>query len=81
MSHQTVMINHPDHASDFYSLIYAPLDWQRQGLQKTATGYGKKIPTVNMIDYAGRKRRIYTDIFSNIGRSYFILKGEEITVC
>lgn len=78
---QTVMISHPDHASDFYTPIYAPLEWQRQGLQKTATGYGTKIPTSYMLDYQGKRRRIYVDQYSNAGRTYIMVGGEKITVC
>lgn len=57
-----------------------PLWWQERGLTKTASGYGTKIPTKNVIRYDNRFRRIYVDIFGNIGHSYFILKGEKITV-
>lgn len=77
---KTVMINHADHASDFYTTIYSPLEWQRAGLNKTASGYGKKIPTTEMINFAGRKRRIYVDVYSNAGSCYFMLKGEKIHV-
>lgn len=78
---KTVMINQPGHASDYHATIYAPLDWQAAGLQKTATGYGKKIPTTYMINYQGKKRRIYVDQFSNVWHTYIIVDGEKVTVC
>lgn len=78
---QQVMINHPDHASDFHTPRYCPLDWQREGLSKTATGYGTKIPTTYVLDYMGRARRIYTDIYSNVGRSYIIVNKQKVSVC
>lgn len=80
MSQEMVMISHPDYASDFVALHYRPLDWQRRGLQKTRTGYGTKIPTTNMINLAGRMRRVYVDIYSNSGHTYVIVKGEKVGV-
>lgn len=76
-----VMISHPDHASDFYAVQYSPLDWQRAGLQKTASGYGTKIPTAYVLKYQGRTRRIYSDQYSNAGRTYIIVNKEKVTVC
>jgi hypothetical protein len=54
-----------------------PLDWQLKGLTKTASGYGTKIPTTKVISLDGfdRLRRIYCDIFSNIGICYVIKNG------
>lgn len=80
MSQQMVMISHPDYTSDSVVLHYRPLEWQRQGLQKTRTGYGTKIPTTNVIALAGRIRRVYIDIYSNSGHTYVMVKGEKITV-
>lgn len=77
---KTVMISHPDDASDFHVAIYAPLEWQRQGLTKTASGYGTKIPTSYMLDYQGKRRRIYVDQYSNAGHTYIIVSGEKVTV-
>ena len=42
---KTVMIDHPEHASDYFAANYRPLAWQVAGLQKTASGYGTKLPT------------------------------------
>lgn len=77
---QQVMINHPDHASDFYTPRYCPLDWQRRGLSKTASGYGTKIPTTYVLNYQGRDRRIYVDQYSNAGHTYIIVNKQKVTV-
>jgi len=61
-------------------LIHDPLWWQVKGLRKTLSGYGKKLPTENKINFAGRLRRVYIDIFSNSGCCYVIVKGEHISV-
>jgi hypothetical protein len=44
--------------------------WQKMGLQFTATGYGKKIPTRYMVRYNGKLRRVYCRIYSNAGMCY-----------
>ncbi|QHB48881.1 hypothetical protein [Shigella phage Z31] len=54
------------------------LDWQLAGLQKTATGYGKKIPTSWKVYYKGRLRRIYQDVYSNSASSYIMVKGKKL---
>jgi len=51
-------------------LIDAPLEWQKKGLSKTSTGYGKKIPTRSKVRYQGRLYRVYCDIYSNSGHCY-----------
>ena len=48
----------------------APLWWQEKGLMYTATGYGGKIPTRQMIKFNGKWRRVYCCIFSNSGTCY-----------
>lgn len=73
---QTVMIDHPDHASDFHATFYSPVNPSRM----PATGYGSKIPTTRMIRYMGRSRRIYVDQYSNAGRTYIMINNEKITV-
>ena len=42
------------------------------GLSYTTTGYGRKIPTTNMVKIPGssRWRRVYCCIFSNVGTCY-----------
>ena len=48
----------------------SPLWWQERGLMYTATGYGRKIPTRQMIKVNGKWRRVYCCIFSNSGTCY-----------
>lgn len=47
-----------------------PMDWQKQGLSFTASGFGNRIPTEYMIKVANRWRRVYCRIFSNSGTLY-----------
>lgn len=63
-----------------YLAPYAPLWWQKQGLQYTRSGYGPKIPTEYIVYYKGRDRRIYVSIYSNIGTAYILCKGERLIV-
>ena len=50
--------------------------WQEAGLQFTATGYGNRIPTPDMVRLPGSKRwrRVYCHISSNIGTCYVEVK-------
>jgi hypothetical protein len=54
--------------------------WQERGLQKTASGYGDKIPTEYMAKPDGVWRRVYCSIFSNIGTLYIMVKGQRVIV-
>lgn len=77
----TVLIgNGYDHTDIEATLIDAPLWWHERGLQKTASGYGKKIETRHKVNYLGRDRRVYVDVFGNSGSAYVIVKGQKITV-
>ena len=58
-----------------------PLDWQRLGLQYTATGYGTKIPTSKVIKWSdGKVRRVYCDVYSNVGSCYCLIHGCKVSV-
>lgn len=58
-----------------------PLEWQRRGLQYTATGYGTKIPTSKVIRWSdGKVRRVYCDIYSNAGSCYCLIHGCKVSV-
>ena len=48
------------------------LPWQKRGLQFTASGYGKKIPTNKKARIGKKWYRIYCCIFSNCGTCYII---------
>ena len=57
------------------------LEWQRLGLQYTATGYGSKIPTSKVIKWSdGKVRRVYCDIYSNAGSCYCMIHGCKVSV-
>jgi len=58
------------------------LEWQRLGLQYTASGYGRKIPTQHVVKLPGSKRwqRVYCCIFSNSGTCYVTDKSGDWTV-
>jgi hypothetical protein len=60
-----------------FQIIYKPLEWQKQGLSQTASGYGKKITTSYMIMYQGRLRRIYSCCYSNSGAAYIIVNKQD----
>ena len=49
------------------------LEWQKQGLQYTATGYGVKIPTQYKAFVGGKFRRVYCRVFSNAGTCFVML--------
>jgi len=64
-------------------VIEKPLEWQQRGLSFTATGYGKRIPTLYMVKHGGKWKRVYCCIYSNIGTCYIgklRTFGEVITV-
>ena len=48
----------------------SPLEWQTRGLQETASGYGRKLTTRYMVQWAGRWRRVYCCLISNAGTCY-----------
>jgi hypothetical protein len=56
----------------------APLWHHLAGLQFTASGYGRRIPTRTMVKLPGTKRwrRVYCCIYSNVGTCY-ITKGKD----
>ncbi len=50
----------------------------KAGLDYTASGYGRKIPTTRMVRIPGSKRwrRVYCCIYSNIGTCY-VTSGDD----
>jgi hypothetical protein len=48
----------------------SPLWHHTQGLSYTASGYGRRIPTRQMVKFAGKWRRVYCCIYSNAGTCY-----------
>lgn len=61
-------------------LIDAPLWWHEQGLQQTASGYGRRLTSRYKIDFNGKQYRLYTTIFSNAGSTWFKVKGRTIYI-
>lgn len=70
-------INTEDFRKD---LIDSPLDWQKRGLQETASGYGARLTTNWKIRYQGKDYRVYCTCFSNSGSCWFKAKGKKIFV-
>ena len=60
-------------------VIKKPLKWQTMGLQFTATGYGKRIPTEYVCRFNGKWRRVYCCIYSNIGTLYIGKLSDNLT--
>lgn len=70
-----VIINGAEHEA-----IYEPTEWQRNGLQQTASGYGSKLVTPYKVNYQGRNRRIYAKCFSNVATLFITLNGQSVTI-
>ena len=58
----------------------AELGWQRAGLTYTATGYGKRIPSRFMVQWAGRWRRVYVTQYGNAGSAWVWVAGKRVEV-
>jgi hypothetical protein len=58
------------------AFIWCPTEWQKAGLQETATGYGSRLNSGFKVHYAGRMRRVYIVCHSNVGSMYVMVKGE-----
>lgn len=61
-------------------LVYAPLDWQKRGLQETASGYGARLNTGYKIHFEGKLYRVYVSQYGNSGSAWFTTKGRKIYV-
>lgn len=57
-------------------LVYRPTSWQREGLQETASGYGRRLNSGYMIQYAGKLRRVYITCYSNASSLFVLVAGE-----
>lgn len=65
---------------DVQDLIDAPLDWQKRGLQQTASGYGSKLTSRYKIHFEGKEYRLYVTIYGNAGSTWFRVRGRKIFV-
>lgn len=61
-------------------LIDAPLWWHNQGLQQTASGYGRKLTTHWKIRFNGRDYRVYATCISNAASHWFTANGRKIWI-
>ena len=66
--------------ADREDLIDSPLSWQKEGLQQTASGYGRKLTMREKISFEGKEYRLYCTCFSNAGSVWFVSKGRKIFV-
>ena len=71
---ETISVNYPD------DLVLAQLDWQKRGLQETASGYGSKLTGSYKISFNGKLHRIYHTCYSNSSSPWFKTKGRTIYV-
>ena len=60
---------------DALQIKHDPLEWQKKGIQFTASGYGGRIPTANKVFAWGRWYRIYCAIWGNIGVCFIESNG------
>ena len=63
-----------------FEIKHKILDWQKRGLSQTASGYGSKLVTYNMLRYNGIWHRIYCMCYSNSGTLYILVKGKMVIV-
>jgi hypothetical protein len=66
--------------ADATQLIDEPLDWQKRGLQQTATGYGAKLTSRYKINFEGKLYRLYVTQYGNAGSTWFRVRGRKIFV-
>ena len=62
------------------NLLYVPLDWQKRGLQQTASGYGAKLTSSYKISFEGKLYRLYVTQYGNVGSTWFRVRGCKIFV-
>lgn len=46
------------------------LEWQKAGLARTASGYGRHIATPYVVKHEGRWRRVYSTCYGNAASTY-----------
>lgn len=67
-------VNYPE------DLVHAPLDWQRRGLQQSASGYGAKLTTSHKLSLNGKLYRVYSTCYSNAASHWVTVKGRKIFI-
>jgi hypothetical protein len=66
-----------------YTVTIKKLWWQKQGLQQTASGYGRKLVTPYMLAIPGAAHpyyRVYAICFSNCASHYILRNGGRLFV-
>ena len=63
---------------DSEEFVDCPLDWQKRGLQETASGYGMKLTTRHKVPFNGRLYRVYATCISNVASYWILSKGKKI---
>jgi hypothetical protein len=58
------------HFSTEVDFIEKPMQHHLRGLQFTASGYGSRLPTVYMVRFNDKWRRVYARCFSNTATLY-----------
>ena len=63
-----------------YTVAIKELWWQKQELQQTATGYGRKLTTEYMLRLPDSPHayRVYAICYSNCASFYILRKGERL---
>lgn len=57
------------------TLEYSPLWWHLQGLQQTASGFGRRLTTRYKVQHNGRLYRVYATCISNVASNWIMVKG------
>jgi hypothetical protein len=61
-------------------LVEKPLYAEKHGLQRTASGYGAKLPSRWIAKTPDGIRRVYVTIYSNAGTAWFNYRGGKVVV-
>jgi hypothetical protein len=64
----------------YLRFIYAPLSWQTQGRQQTASGFGRRLTTHYKVFIYGRYYRVYATCVFNAVSHWITLKGQRVYV-
>jgi len=57
-----------------------PLDWQKRGLQETASGYGARLRSTYKIHFEGKLRRIYHTCYGNASSAWIKVRGVKVFI-
>ncbi len=57
-----------------------PLGWHLQGLQQTASGYGRRLTTRYKVRHEGRLYRVYATCISNVASNWIMVNGVKLHI-